>query len=176
MAGIMLVMALAQAGLTGAVPADGALPPPVPPGHIAAGSLVQLMVINEVSTRDAKPGKRFVVEVSAPVMVGDRIAIAAGTPGVGEITQASTSGVVGRSGKLATRLLYLDLNGRHVALSGAFNSAGQGAGAQVVVMAVLLNPLGVLARGNNGKLKAGQIISGAIAEDVDLDDGKEATP
>ena len=148
---------------------DGAAMPPQGSRRLAAGTSVQLMVINEVSTRDAKPGKQFVVQLSAPVMIGDRVAIAAGVPGVGEITRASTSGVGGRSGKLTTRLLYLDLNGRHVALSGQYNSAGQGAGAQVVVLTALLNPLGVLARGNNGKLKAGQIVIGTLTEDLDLD-------
>ena len=78
---------------------------------------------------------------------------------------------------MATRLLYLDLGGRHVALSGEYKSAGQGAGAQAVLVTVLVSPVGIFARGNNAKLKAGQIIEGRLVDDFAPDAGAlAATP
>lgn len=132
---------------------------------VARGAKVQLMVINEVSTKVAKPGDRFLLRVSTPVLVGDRVIVPAGSSAYGEVISATESGIAGRSGKLATRLLHLEHAGNQIKLSGEPGGAGQGGNLQIVLATLALTPWGLFARGNNAKLKAGDIVTGYFVED-----------
>ena len=159
-----------EAPLTAAI-----APPPVVgdnPGAILVESdtLVRLMVVNEVSTRKARPGDRFVLRVDEDVVVNGVTVIPVGTRAWGEVVSAEKSGAVGKAGKLAARLLHIDLDGQAIALAGDNRTAGQKGTAQVV-MGVLgpLGPLGLLAPGNSGRLKAGEIFNGEFASDMIFD-------
>ena len=147
-----------------------------PPGPLATGPLlrrdtpVRLMVMREVTTKTAHVGDRFPLHVDEPILVEGTVVVPAGTPAWGEVLSASESGAIGKSGKMTTRLLYIDLPTRRIDLRGEEKSAGTpGAGATVyatVSLALLgAGPLGLLTRGTNAKLKAGEIVTGYVATD-----------
>ena len=139
---------------------------PALPAIVASrGTPVRLMVLNEVSTKTAQAGDLFTLLVDAPVKIGDQMVIARGTRAVGKVVDAAESGIVGKSGKLVTRLLYLDVDGVRVSLDGDPRSAGRNGNVQVVLATLALTPWGLFARGNNAKLKAGDIVVGSLAED-----------
>jgi hypothetical protein len=127
-----------------------------------AGSKIELMVINEVTTKTAKPGDRFLLRLAQPFVIGDRVVIPRGVAAWGEVTDVETNGIAGRSGKLATRLLYIEFAGQKLALSGTPGNAGQGGNLQIVLATLALTPWGLVAKGNNAKLKAGDIVPGYI--------------
>ncbi len=123
------------------------------------------MILNEVTTKTAKAGDTFVVILDQPIIIGDRVVVPAGLRGLGEVTLAKGNGGLGTSGKLTTRLLYLDFKGSHIAITGDIRSAGNGGTDQVILASLALTPWGLFARGNNAKLKAGDIVDASVAED-----------
>jgi hypothetical protein len=145
--------------------------PPAPAIILKAGTLVHLMVLKEVTTQTAYVGQEFVMQVNDDVLVDGVKVIPLGTKAFGEIVAAERSGLVGKSGKLATRLAYIDARGDHIPLTGEAHTAGTHGAATTVAATVGFammgaGPLGLLTRGTNAKLKAGEIITGYVANDT----------
>ena len=174
----MLAAALAAASLgaqTASVPADTAAAvewqAPAAPARLILpkGTMVRLMVTKEVNSRDNHAGDRFVLRVDEDIRVGGVTVVPMGARGYGEVVDSEGSGAVGRSGKLNARLLYLDLNGRHIELDGDRHSAGSGGTGQVVGGVVAFGVFGLLMKGNNASLKAGEILNGYTLADAEFD-------
>lgn len=143
---------------------------PTPPGPtitIPRDTPVELMAFSEVSTANAKPGQRFKLLVNRAISISGRQVIPLGTPAYGEVISAVDSGGLGKTGKMSARLLHIDLSGVEIPLDGQTSAKGTGAGSAGV--AVLFAGLaGLFHRGNNAKIKAGEIIAGFVAQDVRL--------
>jgi hypothetical protein len=143
---------------------------PTSPGStitIPRDTPVELMAFSEVSTASAKPGQRFKLLVNRAISISGRQVIPLGTPAYGEVISAVDSGGLGKTGKMSARLLHIDLSGVEIPLDGETSAKGTGAGSAGV--AVLFAGLaGLFHRGNNAKIKAGEIIAGFVAEDVTL--------
>lgn len=150
-----------------------ALPPVGHPDKILVerDTLIRLMVLNEVSTKVAKAGDRFPLRVDEAVVVNGVTIIPVGATAWGEVLSAESSGVVGKSGKLGAKLLYVEVNGERVLLNGETRTAGAGGTAETVMGVVGIGILGLLARGNNAKLKAGEIFNGYLDSDMLFDPG-----
>ena len=76
---------------------------------VEADTMIRLMVLNEVSTKIAKAGDRFPLRVDEDVIVNGVTVIPVGAKAWGEVLSAEESGVVGKSGKLGAKLLYVEL-------------------------------------------------------------------
>lgn len=129
---------------------------------------VQLMVMTEVSTRDRHPGDRFRLAVNAPVTLGGRTLIPVGTLAWGEVIAVRSSGAVGRSGSLHVRLVAIDLKGISIPLSAEREMHGGQATGQTVVAVIGFGLPGLFSRGNNARLKAGEVITAFTSADVTL--------
>lgn len=116
---------------------------------------IRLMVLNEVSSRTAQAGHRFVLRVDEPVVVDGRTIVPVGAKAWGEVTAAEESGAMGKAGRLQARLLHLDVSGQIVPIAGRSEEAGAKGGTQVAMGFLGLGPLALFAPGNNAKLKAG---------------------
>lgn len=127
---------------------------------------VELMAMREVSTADAVPGTPIKLRVNKPVVIGGRVIIPAGTPAFGEVTAARDAGGLGKSGVMRARLTHIQLGGTRIPLDGDLTAKGTGAGAGAAL--VLAGVVGLFHRGNNAKIKAGEIIAGFVADDVTL--------
>ena len=70
---------------------------PAPAGLIAVeqDTLIRLMVLNEVSTRRARAGDRFVLRVDEAVAVNGVTIIPLGAKAWGEVLDAEPSGIAG---------------------------------------------------------------------------------
>lgn len=151
-------------------PAEVAPPPPAPAKLVLPkGTLVRLMVLNEVNSRDHKAGHRFVLRADEEVKVGGVTVIPYGAKAWGEVVEAQSTGGAGKSGRLNARLLYIEAAGRQLKLDGARHSAGGSATGQVVVGVVAWGPFGLLMKGNNATLKAGEILNGYTLEESAFD-------
>lgn len=129
---------------------------------------VELMAYSEISTADSTPGKRFKLLLNQPITVGGRIIAPKGTIGYGEVTSAEDSGGLGKSGRMTARLLYLKLGDVEIPLEGEASEKGTGAGSAGVAI-LFTGIVGLFHRGNNAKIKAGEILTGFVAQDVALD-------
>ena len=68
--------------------------------RVPAGSVVQVELAQDVGTATQKAGDTFALRLAAPLIVDGRVLLRAGTPGVGEVIQASGPGMGGKAAKL----------------------------------------------------------------------------
>jgi hypothetical protein len=132
---------------------------------LAKDTMVRLMVLNEVNSHNAKVGDRFVLRVDEAVAVGGTILIPVGAKAWAEVTEVKENGAFGRSGKMGARLLYVEARGSRIPVLGDQESKGNAGGDRVAFAVVGFGPFGLLARGTQGKLKAGAIFNGYVGED-----------
>jgi len=130
---------------------------------------VHLMTLTEVSTKTDGEGHRFKLRVNEDVILDGQTVILKGTIAWGEVTSAESSGNLGKGGSLTARLLYIDVGGKRVKIEGDTSAKGRTATAETVVGVLSLGLLGLFAKGNNAKIKAGEKITAFIAEDIELD-------
>lgn len=135
---------------------------------LAQDTPVELMAMSEVNTDDAKPGTIFKLRVNRAIIIDERIVVPVGAPAFGQVLSASDAGGLGKSGRMTAKLLHLRLGEAEVPLEGQTSAEGTGAGSAGV--AVLFGGvMGLFHRGNNAKIKAGEILNGYIAQDMKLD-------
>lgn len=132
------------------------------------GTMVRLMVTKEVNSRDNHPGDRFVLRVDEDVQVDGKTIIPIGAKAWGELVASTQTGGVGKSGKINARLLYVEASGRKIDLDGERESSGSGGTGQVVASVIAFGPFGLLMKGNNATLKAGEILNGYTLSDIDF--------
>jgi hypothetical protein len=167
---MMLTMLMAAQAAAAMLPAQGV--PPTDAGaatHITVpqDTPVELMATSEVNTDDAQPGLIFKLRVNKPVVIDGRTVIPVGTPAFGEVTSATDAGGLGKSGRMTARLLNIRHAGVELPLEGQMNAKGRGAGSAGVAV-IFTGVMGLFHRGNNAKIKAGEIISGFVAKDVEV--------
>ena len=127
------------------------------------GTPIRLMVMKEVTSRYAKVGDRFRLRVDQPVVVEGKVALPIGATAWGEVVAVAGTNVGGQSGKVATRLLYVETAEGVLPLNGTSEQEGNGNTAGVLIGMRAWGPLALLNHGHNGKLKAGDIITGYVA-------------
>lgn len=162
------VAAVDPAAPTASVVAGAPAPAATPPVRLAQDTPVELMAVAEVSTADVAPGTVFKLRVNRPVTVDGRVVIPVGTPAFGEVISATDSGGLGKSGRMTARLLRIRLGEADIPLEGEMSAKGTGAGSAGVAI-LFAGVAGFFHRGNNAKIKAGEILAGFIGEDVLLD-------
>lgn len=157
------------------VPASTPMLAPIaaPSGNavLRIGTELPLRLLEELTTKGKKlrVGTRFRLETSESVVVNGVTVIPAGSPAVGEITQARNKGMWGKSGKFTARLLYLTVNGRQIRLSGGFDDKGTAGGiGAVAVSAIVFLPAGFFMTGTSAVVPSGTIVKAFIDEDVPL--------
>lgn len=129
---------------------------------------VELMATAEVTTATAKPGTVFKMRVNRAILIDGKTIIPVGTPAFGEVTAAKDAGGLGKSGKMAARLVRIQFGDAAIPIEGSVESKGSGAGSAGV--AILTGGLmGMFHRGNNAKIKAGEILTGFVSEDVAIE-------
>ena len=167
-------MQAAPAATVPGVPAAVAVPVPPPalgPNElfVSRDTLLRLMVLNEVSTNAVRPGHRFVLRVDENVVVDGVTIVPVGAKAWGEVLAAKSSDIAGKPGKLSARLLHLELGGHAIPISGEAGSSGEPGGSATALGIMALGPFGLFARGNNAKLKAGEILNGYFVSDLAFD-------
>lgn len=161
------------------VPADVqsvAVPAATPKLVLPKSTMVRLMVTKEVNSRDNHAGDRFALRVDEDVQVHGVTLIPVGAKGWGEVVDAKGSGAAGKSGKISARLLYVEANGQHIDLDGDRQSAGTGGTGNVVGGVVAFGLFGLLMKGGNASLKAGEILNGYTLSDATFDPPASAAP
>jgi hypothetical protein len=110
-----------------------------------------------------------VLRVDEPVVVNGVTVVPIGAKAWGEVTEVKGNGAVGASGKIAARLLHIDAGGTQIPLEGEDQSKAAGSGNRVAMAVVSFGILGLLTKGNEGKLKGGHIFNGYIADEMLFD-------
>lgn len=133
---------------------------------------IHLMVLREVSTKEHGVGHRFRLRVNKPVVMDGETIIPIGAIAWGEVTSAERSGNLGKSGKLSAKLLYVEVGDTNISISGETSDKGNSGTAETVMGVIGLGVFGLFAKGNNAKLKAGELMTAFTLEDTVLPQGK----
>jgi hypothetical protein len=182
----MAAAALMLAAAAQAAPADDAAPaaatadlivaepvaaPPAPSASalvLRRDTPIHFMVVSEVTTKTHTAGHRFKLRVDKPVSIDGVMVIPVGTTAWGEVLEAEKSGNAGKSGTLSAKLLYVDIGGIQVPISGNNDAKGSSGTGETVLGVLALGPLGLFAKGNNAKIKAGELMTGFVEQDTAL--------
>lgn len=155
-------------------PAQLVMTPAAPPVSAAAAIVlprdtpIHLMTLTEVTTKTDTIGHRFKLRVNQPVVIGGATVIPVGALAWGEVTAADSSGNLGKAGSLTARLLYVEYAGQKIPISGDTSAKGRTGTAETVVGVLSLGLLGLFAKGNNAKIKAGEKITAFVTDDFTL--------
>lgn len=143
---------------------------PAADNTLRVGTKVPLKLSEELTTKgkNLRVGQHFRMEVSEPVLVNGQVVIPAGSPAVGEITEARNKGMWGKSGHLTAQMLYVSVNGRQIRMTGTFDDKGV-TGTGGVVAAIAFVPVaGFFTTGTSARVPVGAAVTGFIGEDVPI--------
>jgi len=129
------------------------------------GTPVLMELQETLSSRRSREGDRFRLRVSEPVRVEGIIVIPVGTSAVGEVTKVVKKGAFGRSGKLDTRLLYVQMGDERIPLTGRANDEGEGGTGATVAVAVVAGVFSAFVTGTSAELPVGSILTAYVATD-----------
>ncbi len=143
--------------------------PPVRPALLLRRDTpIHFMVVSEVTTKTHVAGHRFKLRVDKPVVIDGIVVIPVGATAWGEVLAAKKSGNAGRAGSLEAKLLYVENDGVQIPVSGTNDAKGAGGGGEMALGIVALGPLGLFAKGNNAKIKAGELMTGFVEQDTEI--------
>ena len=153
-----------------AAPAPAIAAAPATSAVLRVGTEVALKMAEQLTTKNkaVRVGQRFRLEVADDVKVNDKVVIPAGSPAMGEITDVRNKGMWGKSGHIGAQLLYVQVNGRQVRLSGTFDDKGVTGTAGVVAAIALVPIAGFFTTGTSADIPVGAGVKGFINEDVPL--------
>ncbi|ALJ11865.1 hypothetical protein [Sphingopyxis macrogoltabida] len=140
----------------------------VPPLILRRDTPIHFMVVSEVTTKTHLAGHRFKLRVDKPVVIDGVVVIPVGATAWGEVLTVKKSGNVGKAGSLEAKLLYVESGALQIPISGANAAKGAGGGGETALGVLALGPLGLFAKGNNAKIKAGELMTGFVEQDTEL--------
>ena len=130
---------------------------------LPGGTSIPLVTVDELSSKTNNTGEPIRLRVRDDVRIGEVVAIPAGTPAVGQITDARGTGAFGVNGKLQLAPLYLQIAGVTVRLVGGELAQGE---TNAGTVAGLLTT--GLVSGRSAKIRAGSPIGSRVMRDVRL--------
>lgn len=139
------------------------------PPAVAPGTPIRLMVTKEVDSSTARSGDRFRLRVNEPVIAEGVTVVPVGASALAEVTFVDGTGAFGSKGRLTARLLFVDLPGGPLPITGEQGIEGRANTAGVAIAVVSFGLLGLLTKGGNAHFKAGDIITGYVARPSGID-------
>lgn len=135
---------------------------------LRSGTSVPLRTLEPLTTegKKLKVGHRFKLEVSEPVVLDGQTVIPVGSPAVAEVIDVRNKGMWGKSGRIGVRVLYTDVNGRRVRLTGTTDDKGVTGTAGVVGALVLVPVAGFFMTGTSARIPVGSNVAAFTDEDV----------
>ena len=150
------------------------------PGHhvccfVPAGTVVQVELIEQVSSAAQKRGATFALRLAAPLIVDGRIVLRAGSLGVGEVIDSKPPGLGGKPAEMVLAADYLNsrrgrvpLDALQLARPGRDNSTPSHI---LGVTGIAFAPLalaGIIVQGGEVVFKPGTTASAKVASDITL--------
>jgi hypothetical protein len=136
---------------------------------VPSGTLIDLVTRDAISTKKNEKGDLLHLKVAAPVVVDGVTAIPAGTVVVAQLTLAEKRGAFGRSGKLDVQLLYAEMPGGPMRVSGTIEARGKKDAGDTAATAAAFLALPFLPTGRSAEIAAGAEVSGRLDRDLWID-------
>lgn len=117
-----------------------------------------------LSSKSIKVGDKFRLSTVFDVMQDGFVMIPRGSYGEGTVTYRTGKGAFGKSAKFEVEFNWIDLNGRHVPLTGKFRSEGEGNTGAAVGAVVAVGVFGAFVTGHSATITNGQQLRAYTAE------------
>jgi len=132
-----------------------------------AGTIVALS-IEQSANSEAKVGSLVKFRVIRDVSVEGKVVITAGTIADGTISEVSSSGAVGKAGKVSVKLNSVKaVDGQNVYLSGSIDKQGEDKVVLTVILGLLCLPLFLL-NGGDADIPAGTEVRAYVESDCSI--------
>lgn len=138
---------------------------------LPAGTQVPLRLIENVTTsgNDWETGDTFRLVVAHDIMVGQFIVIPAGSPAQGRITDLSSRGAFGRSGKMDIELEHIVVQGHLIDVNGSYRQEGDGATLATLGGVLVAGVFGGLVTGESATIPNGRELVATLENSLELD-------
>jgi hypothetical protein len=136
---------------------------------VPSGTQIDLVTRDAISTKTNEKGDLLYLKVAAPVIVDGVTAIPADTVVVAQLTRAEKRGAFGRSGKLDVKLLYAELAGGPLRVSGTLEARGKKDGGDTAATAAAFLVLPFISTGRSAEIPAGSEVSARLDRDLWID-------
>ena len=127
---------------------------------------VPLKFADDLSSKTSAEGDPVALTLSEDIKVGEIIVAKEGCTALGEITNAKTSGMMGKAGELNIRFNYLKVGDQKVRLRGTKGKEGEGKVGATIVLTVLFGPIGLIKHGKNIEIKQETVLRTFVADDI----------
>jgi hypothetical protein len=159
--------AMAQPAADAGASSAGATQAPVAQqARLAEGTEIDLRLDEKLSSKTNTAGDRFQVSLASDLKLADGTVIPAGCKGVGEVTEANKSGMLGKAGSLNIKFDYLKVGDTRVPLRGAKGNTGKGSVGSVIALTALFGIAGFLVHGHNIEVQPGQALTAFVDQDT----------
>lgn len=123
--------------------------------EIKSGTLVAVMLTEDVNSKSAIAGSEVSAIVTAPVIIDGKIVIEAGTSVLTTVTSSKSAGMVGQAGSLSIQVVSVNaVDGTLIPLTGSQHMTEDDETTGTVVVGVVLCPLALLHSGDNAQINA----------------------
>lgn len=139
------------------------------PAKVPEGTEMLIRFNDQLSSGSNSQGDQFSITLDEDVTLPDGTLIKRGYRGKGEVTDAKKKGYMGKAGEMNIRLNYLKVGDARIRLRANKGGEGQGAMGATIALTVLFGPLGLLKRGHDIEIKAGQTITAFVDEDTSVE-------
>ena len=134
---------------------------------LPAGTVVALSIENSANS-DASINSVVNFRVIRDVSVNDKVVIKAGAVATGTISEVSSSGALGKEGKVAVKLNSVQaVDGQNVYLSGSLDKEGENKVVLTVILGLLCLPL-LLLNGGDANIPAGTEVRAYVEQDCQI--------
>jgi hypothetical protein len=159
----------------GAASAEGVSSAVVPSVNVVAAAPVRQLTLSPnteititpndtLTSKSMKVGDKFRLSTVFDVMQDGFVMIPRGTFGEGTVTYRTGKGAFGKSAKFEVEFNWIDLNGRHIPLTGKFRSEGEGNTGATVGVVVAAGVFGAFVTGHSATITNGQQLRAYTAE------------
>jgi hypothetical protein len=142
-----------------------AQPKPAPPAEatLAVGTVLNMTLDTELTTKTAVAGDRFVATLSEPILVGNRVAVPAGAVVHGHVASSQQPGKLSGRGMMVLAFDELEFEGRRYNVTSVGDSiwGGSGAGKDAAMVGGGAAAGAVLGKVLGGSAAKGAVIGGA---------------
>ncbi len=131
---------------------------------LAPNTEISVTPNDTLSSKSLKVGDKFRLSTVFDVMQDGFVMIPRGTFGEGTVTYRTGKGAFGKSAKFEIEFNWIDLNGRHVPLTGKFRAEGEGNTGAAVGAVVAVGVFGAFVTGHSATITNGQQLRAYTAE------------
>jgi hypothetical protein len=154
-----------QSGVQVVNPQQLSAPTPI---RIPEGTELSVRIEETLTSSIASEGDRFTITLDDDVELPDGTVLKAGYHGVGEVVEAQDNGMLGRSGKLNIRLIYIKVGDDRIRLRASRGAEGEVRLGATVATVILFWPAAPFIKGKDVTIKKGARMQAYVDQDTVL--------